>query len=142
VQIETDPRGCLVVSVPGITASPVVTNDLVEIIEERSFRWLGRIDNRISSGGIKIIPELIEARLREKLPYEVVILGIPDKKLGQKLVLVVEAENREELPSDFSEWMKKHLQKHEIPKEIRFLRTFPRNASRKIDRLQIKLPAS
>jgi O-succinylbenzoic acid--CoA ligase len=137
VKIGSDSRACLEVSVPGITNSPVQSNDLVEIVSEGSFKWLGRIDNRISSGGIKIIPELLEERLREKVNSDLVMVGIPDEKLGQKLVLVIEAPIKDQLPPDLKEWMQSNLQKHEIPKEIVVLPKLPRNDSMKILRRKL-----
>jgi len=63
VRFETDERNCLVVNVPKVNPDPVVTNDIVERINETSFRWLGRFDNIINSGGVKIIPEEVEVKL-------------------------------------------------------------------------------
>lgn len=135
VRIGTDPRGCLEVEVPGVTRAPVQTNDLVEINEQGDgFTWLGRFDNMINTGGIKIIPELLEEQVRESLGHECLILQEPDRKLGNKLVLMIEY-NGEYPPLDA--WMKQlrnSLSGYEIPKRIVTVKVLPRNRSMKPDR--------
>jgi O-succinylbenzoic acid--CoA ligase len=136
VGVTSDDRGCLVVDVPGITSGPVVTNDLVEIeAGGRSFQWMGRIDNVINSGGIKIIPELLEQRIRELLHAECLVLPQPDEKLGQKMVLLVEHPGPKPSVDDWSDLLRKHLDPHEVPKQVIPVREIPRNASFKPDRM-------
>ncbi|WP_332912306.1 hypothetical protein [Algoriphagus boritolerans] len=38
----------------------IQTNDLVELTSETSFKWQGRVDFVINSGGVKFHPELLE----------------------------------------------------------------------------------
>src|SRR5690606_7297256 len=63
VDISIDDRGCLVISADYLS-DRIVTNDLVELGEAGQFTWLGRADNVINTGGIKVIPESLEARLQ------------------------------------------------------------------------------
>jgi O-succinylbenzoic acid--CoA ligase len=113
VKIAQDDRGCLVITVPSISDEPIVTNDLVEVIRENQFIFLGRIDNVINSGGVKLIPEQIEAKLIEKLDSRFFVTGIPDPVLGEKLILVIEGE-KQNFASDFFDV----LDKFEKPKEM------------------------
>jgi O-succinylbenzoic acid--CoA ligase len=46
---------CLVIDAPKISHEQIVTNDLVELINDHQFILLGRIDNVVNSGGIKLI---------------------------------------------------------------------------------------
>jgi o-succinylbenzoate---CoA ligase len=134
VSIEMDDRGCLLVEIRGVTDGKVVTNDLVSIEDNSKFKCLGRIDNILKSGGIKIIPELLEGKIKQHIPAELIIIGMPDKKLGQKLVLVIEGDENK-IPLD--SWMTKLtgiLERHEIPREIVAIRSIPRNISMKFDR--------
>jgi len=128
VEIHIDKRGCLVVEAPGITEQRVITNDLVQIIDDRHFKWLGRYDNVVNSGGVKLIPEQIEAKLSSHIFVPFFVTGIPDEKLGEKLILVVEAKSYN-LP-DFQAV----LNKYEIPKEVFFINRFVRTGSDKIKR--------
>src|SRR5690606_20744109 len=57
VQISTDARGCLEIFAPGLNPELLVTNDLVDLKSPVTFTYLGRIDNVINSGGLKIFPE-------------------------------------------------------------------------------------
>ena len=63
IQIAIDKRNCLVIKAPKVSKNKIITNDLVEIISKNQFRWLGRVDHIINSGGIKLIPEQIEEKL-------------------------------------------------------------------------------
>ena len=65
--ISTDERGCLTIKTPYSHAPILVTNDLVKISSSNEFEWLGRWDNVINSGGIKINPEMLEAKFQHIL---------------------------------------------------------------------------
>ncbi len=119
VSISKDDRGCLVIQAPNIVSSTIVTNDLVEIISDNQFKWLGRFDNVINSGGIKYFPEQIEAKLALKINQRFFIAGLPDDNLGQKIALFIEGEEFPLEASIFSE-----LEKFERPKEIHFIPNF------------------
>ncbi|MBT8280372.1 MAG: AMP-binding protein, partial [Muriicola sp.] len=92
ITVSTDSRNCLVISAPDLEVDSLVTNDLVDLVSENEFRWLGRWDNVINSGGVKLIPETIENKLNPVIESRFTVLGKPDKELGEKLVLVVEGE--------------------------------------------------
>ena len=120
VTISYDERNCLVIHAPKIIAEEtVVTNDLVELINENQFKFLGRIDNVINSGGIKILPEQVEQKLDGKLDRRFFITSKEDKELGEKVILVVEGEKTEIKNSIFDV-----LDKYEHPREIIFLSKF------------------
>lgn len=127
VKINTDNRGCLTITVPTISKEPIITNDLVKIITENQFTFLGRIDNVINSGGVKLIPEQIETKLIEKINSRFFVTGIPDSILGEKLILVIEGEKR-----DFPTGFFNVLDKYEKPKEIVFVPKFKENENGKL----------
>jgi o-succinylbenzoate---CoA ligase len=127
VSIAQDNRGCLVITVSTISDEPIVTNDLVELVRENQFIFLGRIDNVINSGGVKLIPEQIEAKLIGKINSRFFVTGVPDTALGEKLILVIESE-KQEFASDFFDV----LDKYERPKEIVFVPKFKENENGKL----------
>jgi O-succinylbenzoic acid--CoA ligase len=135
VHISTDQRGCLQVEVPGITSGTVLTNDLVEItVQGDGFTWQGRFDNLINTGGVKIIPELLEDRIRECLGKECLVLPEADRKMGNRLVLLVEFQG-EEAPVEFwKKLLKNMLSPYEMPRRILTVQSLPRNPSMKPDR--------
>ena len=93
VSVSVNADGCLVINAPAVHEEPLVTNDLAEIDGNR-FRILGRKDNVICSGGIKIQIEEVEALLRPHLSMPFMITKIPDTRLGQQMVLLTEDADR------------------------------------------------
>ena len=73
----------------------MTTNDLVSLLDNRHFRLLGRIDNAINSGGIKIHPEILERAIPSGFAYPFYFTGEPDEKWGERLVLVMQCPARE-----------------------------------------------
>lgn len=133
VSITMDNRDCLVISAPNISDAEVVTNDVVRMISETEFEWLGRYDNVINSGGIKLFPERIEAKLTKMVAHRFFVAGLPDEKLGQKLVLFVEGK------SDIGNSLETisgttFLDKFEIPKDVIFVPNFKETKNGKINR--------
>ncbi|TDW48843.1 O-succinylbenzoic acid--CoA ligase [Flavobacterium sp. 270] len=127
VKIAKDERDCLVISVASISDEPIVTNDLIELINEKQFVFLGRIDNVINSGGVKLIPEQIEAKLIGKIKNRFFVTGVHDSILGEKLILVIEGEKQDFAPDFFDV-----LGKFEKPKEIVFVPKFKENENGKL----------
>ncbi|MEM9362593.1 MAG: AMP-binding protein [Bacteroidota bacterium] len=134
IKISQDERKCLIIDAPNISDNPVVTNDIVELTSETSFKWLGRYDNVINSGGIKLIPEQIEAKLSSIITYRFFVAGIPDKTLGQKLVLIVEGKPDKEKSIMASIKDKNVLGKFEIPKNVIFVKEFIETKTAKVHR--------
>lgn len=135
VRISRDERGCLVVDIQGVTDSAVVTGDLVEITGDgKGFRWHGRVDNVIKSGGMKIIPELLEQRIGQWLKMSCLILPEEDPRLGQRTVLMVESRDQPVRMEAWMEILRRNLPGHEFPGRIVTVREIPRNPSFKPDR--------
>jgi len=130
--ISLDKRSCLVIDAQRISNQKIITNDIVDIISEKEFVWLGRIDNVVNSGGIKIFPEKIESRIADKIPYRFFLGGVYDTILGEKLILVIEADKYKLSENVFDD-----LKKYEIPKEIFFIPKFNQTENGKIKRKEI-----
>lgn len=140
IEISLDEKGCLKINAPKLNPEILQTNDLVEINEENQFKFLGRIDNVINSGGAKIFPEELEALVKKKIPNEVAFVGVPDEALGQKLILIVENVSLDQI---HEKEIINHLsqinyqQKFHQPKKIIFIDTFPRFDNGKLNRLEL-----
>jgi O-succinylbenzoic acid--CoA ligase len=142
IEIEKDERGCLSIKAPHVSKQPIITNDLVTIHPDQSFQVLGRWDNIINSGGVKISSEKVEARISEifsqhKINAPFFIGSWPDEKLGQQLILVVESTPW--LPAVKNKLMieiKNVVDKFENPKEIYFVGQFLRTETGKIKRIE------
>lgn len=113
IKISLDERNCLIIKAPHLSDESIVTNDVVEIYSKNKFKWLGRYDNIINSGGVKLIPEQIEAKLFDFIPFRFFISKEIDKVLGECVILILENDSNTLKPSVFS-----LLDKYETPKKI------------------------
>ncbi len=135
VSLSQDRRGCLVIRAEGITGGPIYTNDLVEMDQDGvGFEWLGRADHVISTGGIKIIPELLEQKIRACIGRECLVLPLPDARLGESLLLVVESKDPDPPEVEWLRSIRESLPGYEIPRRILTVPEIPRNSSFKPDR--------
>lgn len=132
IKFETDDRNCMVILAPHLSEKKFITNDIIDLINEQSFNFIGRYDNVINSGGIKIYPELVEQKLSGIISGRYVISGLPDDRLGQMVILIIEGKER--LTIDFA---KTDLLKYEIPKQILYLDKFQETESKKIIRYKV-----
>ncbi len=135
IKLSTDDRECLVIEASYLPEK-IATNDRVEMVSATQFKWLGRFDNVINSGGIKIQPEILEQQFQEILGLPCAVIGKPDKLLGQKMVLILETSNTFS-PQQIIAKLTPHFEKKMLPKEIHCLKEIPRNDSFKIDRKKL-----
>lgn len=87
--------GCLVIDAPAVHDGPLVTNDIAEIAPDGCFKILGRKDNVICSGGLKIQAEEVEKQLRAHLREPFIITKRRDEKFGEAVVLLTEGDTTE-----------------------------------------------
>ncbi|WP_276373824.1 AMP-binding protein [Chryseolinea sp. H1M3-3] len=137
IKINTDLRGCLEITAPYLSEK-IITNDIVQIQDEHHFKWLGRSDNLINTGGIKLIPERIEAEIGKlfdevKIGNKFLISSLPDPKFGNKVILLVEGSLAFD-STDLYERLKKILAPYEVPKNIYDNVKFVFTQNGKIDR--------
>jgi O-succinylbenzoic acid--CoA ligase len=131
--VKTDAFECL----PGIKVSlqqedalcihmpetePLSTSDSAKLIDERHFVWLGRLDDAINSGGIKVHPQAVEEVLSEWIDLPFIVYGRPHPILGQEVVLRIHADDE---PSHADEQRQlilnagsKRLSQHHAPRVI------------------------
>ena len=113
VKVRLNEEGCLVIDAPEVCEETLVTNDIAEIeASGRRFRILGRKDNVICSGGIKIQTEEVERTLKPYLDAPYMISKRPDPKFGEIVVLLTEGDI-----SDAREACERILPKYQQPKD-------------------------
>ena len=95
VSLSQTADGCLVVDAPAVHDGPLVTNDIVELSPDGRFRVLGRKDNVICSGGLKIQAEEVERLLRPYIHVPYLISKRSDPKFGEAVVLLTEGDAAE-----------------------------------------------
>lgn len=140
IQHELSEENCL--RLKGLTTNNewIQTNDIIDYVNENSFKLVGRLDNVINSGGVKLHPEQIERKIgeffsRQKLDNAFFCHGKTDELLGQKLVLFVEGK----ISGDIKSFLAAELPKFEVPKEIIEVEQFVRTESNKINRTKTVL---
>jgi len=98
------------------------TNDAVKVTGVAAFEWMGRRDDVINSGGIKIHPAQIEKALASLIPGPFKVYGEYHATWGTQLVLRVHATappaNASELEAEWTAWAKRNLPSHHSPKRI------------------------
>lgn len=129
ISVSVDDRSCLMIEAPQLSKDKIITNDVVKVHSKNTFEWLGRYDNVINSGGIKLFPEQIEKKLQSLIKEEFFVASKPDDTLGEKLILIVEKMN-----DDFDTTIFSVLDKYEKPKEVIAIPKFIETSSGKIHR--------
>lgn len=122
----------LIIHYPGVLSEALLTNDQVELYSPFSFKWLGRTDFIINSGGVKINPEEIESCLSKVITVPFLFAGIPDDILGTKVIIVVESEGKMKLNK---EELKEIIGSFAVPKSIYYCKKFERTFSGKVNRI-------
>jgi o-succinylbenzoate---CoA ligase len=140
IGVYVNKNGCLVIDAPEFSDLLIVTSDRAEMSSNNGFRILGRVDDIINSGGIKISPELLEKEISRIINCECLIVPFPDGKLGQKAVLVLEKTDQNVCKGEKAIWLalKKNLKKHEVPKSLIWIDLYARKENFKIDRTKTK----
>ena len=95
VKLSTTSEGCLVIDAPEVCVQTLTTNDIVELKPDGRFRILGRKDNVICSGGIKIQMEEVETCLKKYMRVPYIISKRKDEKFGEIVVLLTEGDTAE-----------------------------------------------
>ena len=121
VKVSLNTNGCLVVSDSITNNSLLDTNDIAEINDLGQFRILGRRDNVVCSGGIKLHLEKIEATLQAE-KYGILLTSIPDAALGEALVCLYSSDVEEVF---LREHCAKSLAKYEQPRYYLRVKAIP-----------------
>ena len=142
VHFDVDGNDCLIIDVPHFTNSHFETRDVVQLIDSRHFYWKGRFDNVIVTGGVKVHPEEVEAKIAPLMgDKRFYITSAPSDKWGDEVVLVVEDGSSPSekpvlrpLPADLEQRLKQVLPRYSVPKHYVMLGEFPLTSSGKVKR--------
>ena len=135
-KIRIDERGCLCIQPLFLDLEEeIITGDLVKILSDNEFEWLGRVDNVINSGGIKIFPEKVERQLKSMIHRDFIISSEKDSLLGEKVILIVEGEKIPDLEEKMAEFP--YQNKYEKPRKIVYVPHFERSSNGKLLRHKI-----
>lgn len=139
VSFSQDTRKCLIIHDRILGIEHLITNDVVELVGKKSFRWIGRYDNVINSGGIKIHIEGVENEIHGifddmQIQNTFCLLSIPDRKFTNKMILLIE-QNESLINEDIIlATLKRKLPKYHDPKSVKQVSELILTKSGKIDR--------
>ena len=132
VKLSLSVENILVIDAPLVCDEILQTNDIARIYPDGSFMILGRKDNVINSGGIKIQAEEMEKLLRPFIPASFVITSVPDQRLGQAVTLLIVGQlDTRELENK----LQTTLEPYYRPKHIFITESIPQTENGKIDRV-------
>ncbi len=132
-RFSTDDRQCLVVESDRMSFGRLVTNDVVELIDESRFVWVGRFDNVIITGALKVFPEDVESRLKSVAAIEFYISSRRSAEWGEEVILVV-ADRDLGAGRRLMERCHSLLRPHERPKAVVTLPELERTSTGKLRR--------
>ena len=130
VTLSLSEENTLIIDAPRVASERLYTNDIAELYEDGSFCILGRKDNIINTGGVKVPAEQIEKLLKPLIQGSFAVTSLPDPKFGEIIVLVTEGEMNgtsfEDLPPYYR------------PKKIIQMKHIPLTETGKINRKRLK----
>ena len=89
VKLSLSPEKTLIIEACRVAEEIIYSHDIAELLSDGRFRILGRKDNIINSGGIKIQAEEVEDALRSDITGNFAITSVPHPKFGEAVVLLI-----------------------------------------------------
>ncbi|KUI30576.1 O-succinylbenzoic acid--CoA ligase [Mycobacterium sp. IS-1496] len=111
--------------------------DDVGALDDGVLRVLGRVDDAISTGGLTVMPPLVEAVLsRHPAVADCAVFGVADERLGQRVVaaIVVAAGRPAPTPAELRAYVAAELDATAAPREVHVVEEVPRRGIGKVDR--------
>ena len=116
------------------------TGDIGYLDEDGDLTIVQRRSDLIVTGGENVYPREVENALRRHPAIkEAVVVGVADAEWGQQVAAAIQVKHGKTLsPQEVMRFAREELAGYKIPRQIRFVGTFPRTASGKIQRQVVK----
>jgi O-succinylbenzoic acid--CoA ligase len=114
-----------------------LTDDVGSLDASGTLRVLGRTDDAISTGGLTVFPQLVENALAtHPRVAECAVFGVPDDRLGQRVVAAVVAVDGYRPPTlaELRTHVGTTLDATAAPREVHVVSELPRRGIGKLDR--------
>lgn len=113
----------------------VIAGDLARVEPDGTITVFGRGSQCINSGGEKIFPEEVEGALKSHPDvFDVVVVGVPDEKWGQRVTAVVQPRPGRTLTlEELAAHARKHIAGYKVPRALRTVDQVVRSPSGKPD---------
>jgi acyl-CoA synthetase (AMP-forming)/AMP-acid ligase II len=118
----------------------MATGDVGHFDDEGRLFVDGRDDDMIVSGGENVFPQEVEELLdRHEAVADVAVVGVDDEEFGQRLKAVIVRRADAELTADaVKDYVKQHLARYKVPREVEFVDGLPRNATGKVLKRELR----
>ena len=117
-----------------------LTDDVGALDASGMLRVLGRTDDAISTGGLTVFPQLVETALASHPRVaDCAVFGVPDERLGQRVVAAVVAADGYAPPTlpELRTHVGALLDSTAAPKEVHIVDELPRRGIGKVDRRRL-----
>jgi len=137
VALDTSADSCLIIDAPHLCPQPLTTHDVVNLEQmddgSQRFMVLGRIDNVIITGGVKVHIEQVEMMLKPYLTVPFVVTSVPDNRLGEAVTLLLQGG----VATDVEDLCRQVLPRYWMPHHIIVVDVIPMTANGKPARADI-----
>ena len=141
ISVAVNDDNCLVIDAPHLCPHVLTTHDVVELERDtQRFKVLGRIDNVINTGGVKVQIEQVEQALSPHISRPFIITKCPDAKFGEIVVMLIQGNALDVAEAETI--CRRHLSKYACPKRILAVESLPMTGTQKPARSQAAALAS
>jgi O-succinylbenzoic acid--CoA ligase len=116
------------------------TDDIGAVDDSGVLRVLGRVDDAISTGGLTVLPQLVEAALaRHPAVADCAVFGVADERLGQRVVAAIVVATACTAPTlaELRAHVASTLPSTAAPREVHIVDELPRHGIGKVDRREL-----
>ena len=144
ISLSLSEHNTAIIHAPMLCDTDIYTNDLIEIIDDRHFKVLGRIDNVINTGGIKILIEDLEKFFTGKICCNFAFSKAKHKLYGEQIILVIEgcetkiSHKDKKIIQDIIDKMPRYY----VPKHIIYIDKIPLTKTYKVSRKELEILVS
>lgn len=113
------------------------TDDLGAVDDSGILRILGRADDAVSTGGLTVLPQLVEDALAgHPAIAECAVFGVPDPRLGQRVVTAIVLAAGQPAPTvdELRAHVGRTLDATAAPRDVHIVAELPRRGIGKLDR--------
>lgn len=117
------------------------TDDIGVLDDSGCLTVLGRADDAITTGGLTVLPTVVEAVLaRHPAVAECAVFGVADERLGQRVAAAVALTPGMPAPSlaELREFVAASLDRTAAPRELHIIDSLPRRGIGKLDRRALR----
>ena len=113
----------------------VLPGDMAMVEADGLITLLGRGSVSINTGGEKVFPEEVENALKSHADvFDVVVVGVPDERWGERVVAVVKARpGAAPTAADLADHAREHIAGYKVPREVHLVDEVVRSPSGKAD---------